>query len=233
MKVIIIGGVAGGATSAARLRRLNEENHIVVFEKGPYISYANCGLPYYIGGTIEERDNLFVQTPEEFGRRYNLDVRVSTEVLSIDKTAKKVKVKNWVTGDIYEETYDKLILSPGASPIVPPLPGIDLPSIFTIRNVMDTDKIKDFITTQKPKKAIVVGAGFIGLEMAENLHQLGIQVSIVEMSDQMMNPIDYSMAAIVHQHLKTKDVEFYLNDGVASFSQLENNRLEVTLKSGR
>ena len=140
MKVIIIGGVAGGATSAARLRRLNEENHIVVFEKGPYISYANCGLPYYIGGTIEERDNLFVQTPEEFGRRYNLDVRVSTEVLSIDKTAKKVKVKNWVTGDIYEETYDKLILSPGASPIVPPLPGIDLPSIFTIRNVMDTDK---------------------------------------------------------------------------------------------
>lgn len=233
MKIIIIGGVAGGATSAARLRRLNEENHIVVFEKGPYISYANCGLPYYIGGTIEDRDNLFVQTPEEFGRRYNLDVRVSTEVLSIDKTVKKVKVKNWVTGDIYEETYDKLILSPGASPIIPPLPGIDHPSIFTIRNVMDTDKIKDFITTRKPKKAIVVGAGFIGLEMAENLHHLGIQVSIVEMSDQMMNPIDYSMAAIVHQHLKTKNVEFYLNDGVASFNETEDNRLEVTLKSGR
>ena len=181
MKVIIIGGVAGGATSAARLRRLNEENHIVVFEKGPYISYANCGLPYYIGGTIEERDNLFVQTPEEFGRRYNLDVRVSTEVLSIDKTAKKVKVKNWVTGDIYEETYDKLILSPGASPIVPPLPGIDLPSIFTIRNVMDTDKIKDFITTQKPKKAIVVGAGLSGAVMAERMaSQLGWKVLVLE-----------------------------------------------------
>jgi NADPH-dependent 2,4-dienoyl-CoA reductase/sulfur reductase-like enzyme/rhodanese-related sulfurtransferase len=232
MKHIIIGGVAGGATTAARLRRLDEKSQIIIFEKGAYISYANCGLPYYIGGTIPEREKLFLQTPEGFGKRFNLDVRVNTEVLSIEPMAKKIKVKNLINGDIYEETYDTLVLSPGAEPIKPPLPGIDLPGIFTLRNVADTDRIKTFVNENKPQHAIVVGGGFIGLEMAENLHKLGIQVSIVEMADQMMNTLDFSMASIVHQHLKSKNVEFYLKDGVSAFSTV-NNQLEVTLRSGR
>jgi NADPH-dependent 2,4-dienoyl-CoA reductase/sulfur reductase-like enzyme len=225
MKILIIGGVAGGATSAARLRRLDEKNSIILFEKGAYISYANCGLPYYIGGVIEEREKLFVQSAEEFGTRYGIDVRVNTEILSIHPEEKLVKAKNLITGETYEETYDKLILSPGADPIVPPLPGIKSEGIFTIRNVTDTDYIKEYISTKNVQKAIVVGAGFIGLEMAENLHELGIQVSIVEMSDQVMGPLDYSMASIVHQHLKTKNVEFYLLDGVKSFEKLEDGSI--------
>lgn len=233
MKILIIGGVAGGATSAARLRRLDEKNSIILFEKGAYISYANCGLPYYIGGVIEEREKLFVQSAEEFGTRYGIDVRVNTEVLSIHPEEKLVKAKNLITGETYEETYDKLILSPGADPIVPPLPGIKSEGIFTIRNVTDTDYIKEYISTKNVQKAIVVGAGFIGLEMAENLHELGIQVSIVEMSDQVMGPLDYSMASIVHQHLKTKNVEFYLLDGVKSFEKLEDGSIIVELMSGR
>lgn len=233
MKILIIGGVAGGATSAARLRRLDENNPIILFEKGAYISYANCGLPYYIGGIIEEREKLFVQSAEEFGTRYGIDVRVNTEVLSIHPNEKLVKAKNLITGETYEETYDKLILSPGADPIVPPLPGIKSEGIFTIRNVTDTDYIKEYITTKNVQRAIVVGAGFIGLEMAENLHELGVQVSFVEMSDQVMGPLDYSMASIVHQHLKTKNVEFYLLDGVKSFEKLENGCIVVELMSGR
>ena len=232
MKYIIIGGVAGGATTAARLRRLDENSQIIVFEKGAYISYANCGMPYYIGGTIAEREKLFIQTPEGFGRRFNLDVRVNTEVLSIDSSGKKIKAKNLITSEVYEEPYDKLVLSPGAEPVKPALPGIDLPGIFTLRNIADTDKIKTFATDHKLGRALVVGGGFIGLEMAENLHKLGIRVSIVEMSEQMMNPLDYSMASIVHQHLKTKNVEFYLKEGVTAFSNV-NEQLEVTLTSGR
>lgn len=231
-KYLIVGGVAGGATTAARLRRLDENAEIIMFERGSYISYANCGLPYYIGGVIPERDSLFVQTPESFGGRFNVDVRVDSVVRSIDPQAKTVSVHNYATDSTYTESYDKLVLSPGAEAVRPPIPGIDSEGIFTLRNVRDTDKIKSFIDEKQPKRAVVVGAGFIGLEMAENLHQLGIQVTIVEMLDQVMPPIDYSMAAIVHQHLKVKNVEFYLGDGVQSFESKKNG-VGVNLQSGR
>lgn len=233
MKVLIVGGVAGGATTAARLRRLNEENEIILFERGEHISYANCGLPYYIGGTIEDRENLFVQTPESFNERFNIDVRVQNEVLSIDKEKNNVEVKNLKTGEVYRETYDKLLLSPGAEPVKPPIPGINSKKIFTLRNVADTDKIKEFIDAQKPQKAVIIGAGFIGLEMAENLYNRGMQVTVVEMSSQVMAPIDFEMAAEIHQHMKMKDVELYLNDGVASFEEGQAEQLFVTLNSGR
>ncbi len=232
MKIIIIGGVAGGATTAARLRREDEKSKIILFERGEYISYANCGLPYYIGGTIAERDNLFVQTPEAFNKRFNVEVRVLNEVISIMPEVNELKVKDLRTGNTYTESYDKLVLSPGAEPVRPNLPGIDTTGIFTMRNVSDTDRIKSYIDEKKPKSAIVVGAGFIGLEMAENLHKLGLFVSIVEMAEQVMTPLDYSMASIVHQHLKTKNVAFFLKDGVSLFSE-ENNQIVATLKSGR
>ncbi len=232
MKIIIIGGVAGGATTAARLRREDEKSEIIMFERGEYISYANCGLPYYIGGVISERENLFVQTPEAFFQRFKVDVRIFSEVISIMPEVNEVKVKDLRTGKIYLESYDKLVLSPGAEPVRPNLHGIDTEGIFTMRNVSDTDKIKSFIDHHQTKSAIVVGAGFIGLEMAENLHKLGIFVSIVEMAEQVMTPLDYSMASIVHQHLKTKNVAFFLNDGVSSFVK-ENDQITATLKSGR
>ncbi|MGQ1948781.1 FAD-dependent oxidoreductase [Geofilum sp. OHC36d9] len=232
MKYLIVGGVAGGATTAARLRRLDEKSEIIMFERGEYISYANCGLPYYIGGTITERDNLFVQTPETFGRRFNMEVRNLSEVTVINREAKTVEVKNLRTGEVYTENYDKLVLSPGAEPVKPPLPGINQEGIFTLRNVPDTDKIKTYIEEHKPRHAVVVGAGFIGLEMAENLHAAGLKVTIVEMAGQVMTPLDYSMAALVHQHLKTKHVEFYLNTAVSSFSKQENG-LRVTLNTTR
>jgi len=232
MKYIIIGGVAGGATTAARLRRLDEKSTIIMLERGEHISYANCGLPYYIGGTIKERENLFVQTPASFGKRFNIDVRNLSEVIDIDKANKTVTVKNLTTEEEYTETYDTLVLSPGAEPVRPPLPGIQEKGIFTLRNVPDTDKIKKYIEEIKPRHAVVVGAGFIGLEMAENLHHAGVKVTIVEMAEQVMTPLDYSMAALVHQHLKTKNVEFFLNTAVSSFSK-KNNRLEVTLNTSR
>ncbi|WP_284142953.1 NAD(P)/FAD-dependent oxidoreductase [Caloranaerobacter azorensis] len=185
-KVLIVGGVAGGASTAARLRRLDEKAEIIMFEKGEHISFANCGLPYYIGGTIEERDALLVQTPEKMRSRFNIDVRVKNEVLSIDREKKEVKVKDLDSGKIYKETYDYLVLSPGASPIKPPIPGIDSPNIFTLRNIPDTDAIKEYVDNKKPKRAVVVGGGFIGIEMAENLYDRGLNVSIVEMADQVM-----------------------------------------------
>lgn len=231
-KIIIVGGVAGGATTAARLRRLDEQAKIIVFERGEYISYANCGLPYYIGGSIKNRDQLFVQTVAGFSNRFCLDVRILSEVTSINRDRKEVTVTRVDTGETYTETYDKLVLSPGAEPVRPPIPGIDSPEIFTLRNVPDTDRIKTFIEKNKPKRAVIVGAGFIGLEMAENLHDLGIFVTIVEMAEQVMTPLDYEMAAAVHQHLKAKQVEFYLNDGVSAFSKKEN-KLVVELSSGR
>jgi len=231
-KYLIVGGVAGGATTAARLRRLDESAEIIMFERGEYISYANCGLPYYVGGTIKERANLFVQTPESFNARFNVVVRALSEVVSIDKAAKKVEVKNLETGEIYWETYDKLILSPGAEPLRPRIPGINEEGIFTLRNVPDTDRIKKYIDEKKPKKAVIVGAGFIGLEMAENLHNAGILTTIVEAADQVMTPLDYEMAAEVHQHLKSKDVEFYLGSGVSSFAK-ESGRIMVTLHFSR
>jgi NADPH-dependent 2,4-dienoyl-CoA reductase/sulfur reductase-like enzyme/peroxiredoxin family protein/rhodanese-related sulfurtransferase/TusA-related sulfurtransferase len=232
MKYLIVGGVAGGATTAARLRRLDEKCEIIMFERGEYISYANCGLPYYVGGAIKERDNLFVQTPETFGKRFNLEVRNLNEVVAIHAEEKVVEVKNLRNGQTYRETYDKLVLSPGAEPVKPPLPGINQEGIFTMRNVPDTDKIKKFIDEKKPKHAVVVGAGFIGLEMAENLHRSGVNVTIVEMAEQVMTPLDYSMAALVHQHLKTKNVEFFLNTAVSSFSR-KDNRIVLTLNTTR
>jgi len=232
MKYLIVGGVAGGATTAARLRRLDETSEIILFERGEYISYANCGLPYYIGGIIREREKLFVQTPESFGKRFNLTVRNLSEITAINRDQKTVSVKDVRTGNTYDESYDKLVLSPGAEPVRPPLPGINLEGIFTLRSVPDTDKIKHYIDENKPRHAVVVGAGFIGLEMAENLHQQGINVTIVEMANQVMTPLDYSMAALVHQHLKTKKVEFYLNTAVASFEK-QNNRMVVKLNFTR
>jgi NADPH-dependent 2,4-dienoyl-CoA reductase/sulfur reductase-like enzyme/peroxiredoxin family protein/rhodanese-related sulfurtransferase/TusA-related sulfurtransferase len=233
MKYLIIGGVAGGATTAARLRRLDEQAEIIMFERGAYISYANCGLPYYIGGTISERENLFVQTPETFGKRFNMEVRTQNEAISINRENKTILVKDLVKGEEYTESYDKLILSPGAEPVKPPLPGINSKGIYTLRNVPDTDVIKAYIEKHDVKHATVVGAGFIGLEMAENLHDLGIRVTIVEMAEQVMTPLDYSMATLVHQHLKTQNVEFYLNTAVSSFSQKEGERLKVHLNTTR
>ena len=232
MKYLIVGGVAGGATTAARLRRIDEHSEIIIFERGEHISYANCGLPYYIGGVITERDNLFVQTPESFSTRFRLQVRNLSEVTAIDREKMEVTVKDLRTGSIYTESYDKLILSPGAEPVRPPLPGINQEGIFTLRNVADTDHIKKYIETRHPRHAVVVGAGFIGLEMAENLHKIGINVTIVEMADQVMTPLDLSMASMVHQHLKTKNVEFYLKLAVSSFDK-EDDRIVVRLSSSR
>lgn len=231
MKVIIIGGVAGGATTAARIRRVDESAEIILLEKGKYISYANCGLPYYIGGVIEERDKLFVQTPEAFSTRFRVDVRTENEVIFIDRKRKTVTVRQ-SSEDTYEESYDKLLISTGASPVRPPLPGIDLSGIFTLRNVADTDKIKAYIDSHAPRQAVVVGAGFIGLEMAENLHAQGAKVSIVEMGNQVMAPIDFSMASLVHQHLMDKGVNLYLEQAVASFER-DGKGLKVTFKNGQ
>lgn len=232
MKYLIVGGVAGGATTAARLRRLDESSEIIIFERGEYISYANCGLPYYIGGTITERENLFVQTPQSFGTRFNLEVRNLSEVIAINRAEKEITVKDLRTGSTYTEQYDKLVLSPGAEPVKPPLPGINQEGIFTLRNVPDTDLIKKYIEEKKPRHAVVVGAGFIGLEMAENLHRCGVKVTIIEMAEQVMTPLDYSMAALVHQHLKTKNVEFYLKTAVSSFSGV-NERIGVHLNNSK
>ena len=229
-KYLIVGGVAGGATAAARIRRNTEQAEIILFEKGQYISYANCGLPYYIGGVIEERDRLFVQTPEAFGKRFNIDVRVNSEVTRIEADKKLVHVRT-SDGREYTESYDKLLLSPGASPVRPPLPGIDSEGIFTLRNVADTDKIKNYMQAHPVKRAVIVGGGFIGLEMAENLHHAGAQVAVVEMANQVMGPIDFSMASLVHQHLQEKGVQLYLEQAVESFAR-ENGRLKVNFKSG-
>jgi NADPH-dependent 2,4-dienoyl-CoA reductase/sulfur reductase-like enzyme/peroxiredoxin family protein/rhodanese-related sulfurtransferase/TusA-related sulfurtransferase len=231
-KYLIVGGVAGGATTAARLRRIDESAEIIMFERGEHISYANCGLPYYVGGVITERENLLLQTPESFKARLNVEVRVKNEVTRIDTTNKIVEVNDLINKTSYTESYDKLIVSPGAEPIKPPIPGIKDEAIFTVRNVMDTDKIKSFFEDKEPKKAVVVGAGFIGLEMAENLHHRGMMVTIVEMAEQVMTPLDYEMAAEVHQHLKTKNVEFYLKDGVSEFVR-NGDKLNIHLQSGR
>lgn len=206
MKYLIIGGVAGGATVAARLRRMDERATIILFERGNYVSYANCGLPYYIGGTISDRNKLFVQTAKGFTDRFRIDIRTGHEVVSIHPDTKSVEVKNLSTGQVYQESYDKLVLSPGAEPLRPGIAGIESKKIVTLRNVPDTDVIKNYLTTTKPRRAVVVGGGFIGLEMAENLHEAGLRVEVVEMADQVMAPLDFSMAAIVHQHLTAKGV---------------------------
>ncbi len=231
MKYVIIGGVAGGATAAARLRRIDEKSDILLLEKGKYISYANCGLPYYIGGVIAEREKLLVQTPASFGQRFRVDVRVENEVTAISPQNKTITIRT-ADGREYEETYDKLLLSPGATPVRPPLEGIDSEGIFTLRNVEDTDRIKSYLTEHAVKRAVVVGAGFIGLEMAENLYHAGVAVSVVEMGNQVMAPIDFSMAAPVHQHLIQKGVSLYLEEGVTHFQRSEQG-ITVFLKSGK
>lgn len=232
-KIIIVGGVAGGATVAARLRRIDEHAEIIMLERGEHISYANCGLPYYIGGAIRDRENLFVQTPESFGKRFRLTVRVRHEAVRINRDKRELEIRDIAAGKTYIEAYDTLVLSPGAEPIKPPLPGVNEQGIFTLRNVNDTDCIKSYISDRKPKTALVVGAGFIGLEMAENLHHLGMRVTIVEMADQVMPMFDYEMAAEIHQHLKTKRVAFFLNDGVTAFVRNPNGSFTVVLKSKR
>ena len=230
MKYVIVGGVAGGATAAARIRRNTEDAEIILFEKGEYISYANCGLPYYIGGVIAEREKLVVQTPQAFGKPFRIDVRVQSEVVAIHPAEKKVDVRT-ADGRIYSESYDKLLLSPGASPVRPPLPGIDYEGIFTLRNVNDTDAIKNYLHQHKVKRAVIIGAGFIGLEMAENLQEAGAEVAVVEMANQVMAPIDFSMASLVHEHLLQKGVRLYLEQAVASFERNADG-LEVIFKSG-
>lgn len=230
MKHIIIGGVAGGATAAARIRRADENAEIVLVEKGKYISYANCGLPYYIGGVIKSRDKLFVQTPEAFSRRFNVDVRTRHAALSIDTERHEVSIRR-ADGTTYTETYDRLLLSPGAEPVRPPLEGIDTEGIFTLRNVDDTDRIHSYLGTHRVRHAVVVGGGFIGLEMAENLHHAGAGVSIVEMADQVMAPVDFSIASHVHRHLMDKGVGLWLGRGVERFTS-ENGSIKVWLNTG-
>ena len=231
MKYIIVGAVAGGASTAARLRRMDEHAEIIIFEKGAYISYANCGLPYYIGNVITDRNKLFVQTAASFHQRFNIDVRVQTEVTAIDPASKKITAKDQITGEVYNESYDKLVLSPGAEPIRPPFPGINNEGIFTLRNVTDTDYIKSYIQQKNVKKAVVIGAGFIGLEMAESLHGLGLHVSIIEMGNQILAPLDFPIAAIVQQHIRSKNVDLRLNTAVTRFTK-EADQLTVHLKSG-
>ena len=224
MKIVIVGGVAGGATAAARMRRISEEAEIVLIEKGAHISYANCGLPYHIGGTIEEREKLLVQTVEGFSQRLHVDVRVMQEVIAIHPAEHTVDIRR-ADGTVYSESYDRLLLSPGASPVRPPLPGIDTEGIFTLRNVTDTDHIKGYMKDHEVKRAVIIGGGFIGLEMAENLHETGAEVAVIEMADQVMAPMDFSMAALVHQHLLDKGVRLYLKQAVSAFEKTEGGVL--------
>lgn len=231
-KVLIIGGVAGGASTATRLRRMDENAEIIIFERGEYISFANCGLPYYIGNVISERDMLLVQTPERMKAMFNVDVRVKNEVIKIKKEEKCVIIKDLKNNKVYEEDYDTLVLSPGAEPIKPNIKGINNKNIFTLRNMYDVDIIKDYIMNISPKSAAVVGAGYIGLEMAENLHDLGLNVSIIEKSEQVLNTLDYDMAALVHEHILSKGVHLYLGDGVKEFNHNED-KTEIQLESGR
>ncbi|KKO52335.1 CoA-disulfide reductase [Paenibacillus sp. DMB20] len=230
-KIVIVGGVAGGASAAARLRRLDESSTIVLVERGEYISFANCGLPYYIGETIQERGKLMVQTVEGMSKRFNLDIRNLSEAVSIQREDKTLSIRNLVTGETYEESYDYLILSPGAKPIVPNIPGLsEARDVFTLRNIPDTDRIKTFVDEQNPAKAVVVGGGFIGLEMAENLADRGVKVTIIEMANQVMAPLDYEMASVVHTHLREKGVTLILEDGVKA---LHDQGKSIELSSGK
>lgn len=228
MKTLIIGGVAGGASAAARLRRLDESAEIIVLERGDFVSFANCGLPYYIGGKITERENLTLQTPESFKARFNIDVRVKNEALKINADAKTVTVKNLETDAVYKESYDYLILSPGAEPVKPNISGIDSDFVFTLRNIPDTLKIKQYIEKANPESAVVVGGGYIGVEMAENLKEAGLDVSVVELADHLIAPLDFDMAADVHRYIKNKGINLYLNNGVKA---IENRT--VILQNGR
>ncbi|WP_286945295.1 CoA-disulfide reductase [Acetobacterium sp. UBA5834] len=230
-KILIVGGVAGGATAAARLRRLSEEDQIILFERDEYISFANCGLPYYIGDVITDRQKLLVQTVGGMSKRFNLDIRNFSEVTAIDPDQKTVTVKNHQTGASYTESYDKLILSPGAKPIAPPIPGLaEAKNILTLRNIPDTDKIKAVVDSGQVSRAVVIGGGFIGVEMAENLQELGINVTLVEKMNQVLKPLDFEMAQLVHQEINANGVNLILEDGVDHF---QNEGHEVVLESGQ
>ena len=222
MKIVIVGGVAGGATAATRLRRLDEKADITVYERSGFISYANCGLPYYIGGVIEEEEELTLQTPQSFWNRFRIKVNVRHEVTSINADRKTVTVHNLETDDTFEDKYDKLILSPGAKPLMPDLAGMDNDKVFTLRTVEDTFKIHNFVKTTKPKTAVMVGGGFIGLEMAENLSQLGIKVTVVQRGNQLMNTLDYDMAAMIHSKLRSKGLNLKLNADVIGFEEKDD-----------
>lgn len=233
MKTIIIGGVAGGASAAARLRRLDEQAEIIILERGEFVSFANCGLPYYIGGEITDREELTLQTPESFKSRFNIDVRVFNEAIKINPDEKTVVVKNSTTEEEYSLKYDNLILSPGAEPIKPNIKGIDANHVFTLRNIPDTFKIKSYIETENPKTAVVVGGGYIGVEMAENLAKAGLDVSIVELADHLIAPLDFDMAADVHRYIKEKGIKLYLNNGVTAIDQdkvlLQNGEIKADM----
>ena len=233
MKTIIIGGVAGGASAAARLRRLREHDEIIMLERGDDISFANCGLPYYIGGEITDKKMLTLQTPESFRSRFNIDVRIRNEAVRISPGTHTVTIRNTETGETYEEHYDKLILSPGAEPVRPNIGGIGLPHVFTLRNIPDTMRIKRYIAEKKPQKAVVVGGGYIGAEMAENLANAGLDVSVAELADHLIAPLDFDMAADVHRYLQSKGVRLYLNSGVTEITEtavaLQNGRIEADL----
>lgn len=250
MKVIIVGGVAGGASCAARLRRLDEQCEILMVERGPYVSYANCGLPYHVGGSIEKESSLLVATEATFREQFAIDCRTRCEVVGISSEEKTVELKNHVTGEVTSEHYDKLVLSPGAAPIRPPLPGIDLPGIFSVRAVPDARDIREWLekdtmvpsgmdkytgyqTVTKPQRAVVVGGGFIGIEMVENLVHRGLEVKLIERLNQVMPPLDPEMANLVQRYMTKHGVRLELNDGVAEFKQVENGVLEVVTSSGK
>ena len=228
MKTVIIGGVAGGASAAARLRRLDEKAEIIILERGEFVSFANCGLPYYIGGSITDKKDLTLQTPQSFKARFNIDVRVFNEAVKISPNTKTVTVKNLHTGETYNESYDHLVLSPGAEPIKPNIDGINGDRVFTLRNIPDTVKIKSYIEAANPKSAVVIGGGYIGVEMAENLAEAGLEVSIVELADHLIAPLDFDMAADVHRYIKGKGIKLYLNNGVKA---IDNNK--VILQNGQ
>lgn len=231
MKVIIVGGVAGGATAAARIRRLDEQAEVIVFERSCFISYANCGLPYYIGGVIEDPEALTLQTLESFYERFRIDMRVRHEVTAIHPEKKTVTVHNLKTGEIFEESYDKLLLSPGAKPTLPPLPETDFENLFTLRTVEDTLAIRQFVEKRKPKSAVLAGGGYIGIELAENLRELGLDVTIVQRPKQLMNPLDADMAAFVHGKMREYGVNLMLGHSVEGFEQDQNGkRIKVLLK---
>jgi len=231
MKTVIIGGVAGGASAAARLRRLDEKAEIILFERGGYISFANCGLPYYIGGVIRKRDNLLLQTPASMKKRFNIDVRVNCEVVSIDRANKKVTVMDLQTGKQYDESYDKLVLSPGAMPIHPAFQASGLAGVFTLRNMADCDVIKEYVDAEKPGHAVVVGGGFIGVEMVENLIHAQVKVTSLELADQVLTPLDFEMASMIHLEMKNNGVDLRLKTGLSTIEK-KNGKLVCTLSDG-
>ncbi|ACS87506.1 FAD-dependent oxidoreductase [Musicola paradisiaca] len=231
-KIIIIGGVAGGASAAVRARRLSESAEIILLERGPYVSFANCGLPYHIGGDIPNRQSLLLKTPADFATRFNVEVRIEQEVTAIDAAAQTLSIHNLRDGNIYTESYDRLLLSPGANPVVPPLPGIDLPGIFTLRNITDMDRILDHIQRHTPQHVTVVGGGFIGLEVTEALVQLGLRVTVLELGSQVMPPLDPEMAAPLHQVIRQHGVDLRLDTGLTAIHQESDNQLRLSLSDG-